>query len=74
MNHENNKLEKTEGASVIASRQSCDAEGVGLSHYILMDKGTSSEAQSASVIASRQSCDAEGVGLSHYILMDKGSR
>lgn len=24
--------------AVIASRQSCDADGVGLSHYILMDR------------------------------------
>jgi modified peptide precursor CbpA len=27
-------------ASIIASRKSCSADGVGLSHYILMDKGT----------------------------------
>lgn len=43
MNHENNSNNSavtTKGASVIASRQSCDAEGVGLSHYILMDKGS----------------------------------
>lgn len=24
--------------AIIASRQSCDADGVGLSHYILMDR------------------------------------
>jgi len=24
--------------TIIASRQSCDADGVGLSHYILMDR------------------------------------
>lgn len=29
---------KTTRPTVIASRKSCDAEGTGLSHYVLMDK------------------------------------
>lgn len=29
---------KTTGEGVIASRKSCDIEGTGLSHFILMDK------------------------------------
>jgi len=29
---------KTTRPAVIASRKSCDAEGTGLSHYVLMDK------------------------------------
>lgn len=29
---------KTIRPTVIASRKSCDAEGTGLSHYVLMDK------------------------------------
>ncbi|WP_275099230.1 modified peptide precursor CbpA [Sedimenticola hydrogenitrophicus] len=64
-------------ASVIALRKSCRADGVGLSHYILMDKqaltesGPHPHAATASVMASRKSCRADGVGLSHYILMDK---
>lgn len=28
----------TQQPAIIASRQSCDADGVGLSHYILMDR------------------------------------
>ncbi len=28
----------TQPAAVIATRQRCDADGVGLSHYILMDR------------------------------------
>ncbi len=28
------------GAEIIAYRKTCDAEGTGLSHYILMDKRT----------------------------------
>lgn len=53
--------------TLIASRKSCSADGVGLSHYILMDK----KPKEASIIASRKSCSADGVGLSHYIMMDK---
>ncbi|MFD2234312.1 modified peptide precursor CbpA [Phaeospirillum tilakii] len=30
--------QKTTRPAVIASRKSCDAEGTGLSHYVLMDK------------------------------------
>jgi modified peptide precursor CbpA len=30
--------ENTEKPEAIALRKSCDAEGTGLSHYILMDK------------------------------------
>lgn len=30
--------QKTIRPAVIASRKSCDAEGTGLSHYVLMDK------------------------------------
>lgn len=32
---------KADEAIVIASRKSCSADGVGLSHYILMDKKAS---------------------------------
>lgn len=32
---------KSEDVTVIASRKSCLADGVGLSHYILMDKKVS---------------------------------
>jgi len=66
-----NTVDQPERASVIASRKSCSADGVGLSHYILMDKETAPQKKEASVIASRKSCAADGVGLSHYILMDK---
>ncbi len=58
-------------ATVIAQRKSCSADGIGLSHYILMDKHNASPAPA--VIASRKSCSADGVGLSHYILMDRES-
>lgn len=58
-------------AAVIAQRKSCSADGIGLSHYILMDKHNASQAPS--VVASRKSCSADGVGLSHYILMDRES-
>lgn len=60
-------------ASVIALRKSCRADGVGLSHYILMDKQAlpTTPARETDVIATRRSCRADGVGLSHYILMDK---
>lgn len=58
-------------AAVIANRKSCSADGIGLSHYILMDKHNA--APEAAVIASRKSCSADGIGLSHYILMDKES-
>ncbi len=61
----------TSDAAVIATRKSCSADGIGLSHYILMDKHNA--APEAAVIASRKSCSADGVGLSHYILMDKES-
>ncbi|EKE04579.1 MAG: hypothetical protein ACD_20C00047G0009 [uncultured bacterium] len=30
---------KNQKAKIIAVRKSCSAEGTGLSHYILMDKG-----------------------------------
>lgn len=59
--------EKMNDVTLMASRKSCSADGVGLSHYILMDK----QPTEASIIASRKSCSADGVGLSHYILMDK---
>lgn len=34
------KNEKNEKKDVIATRKACEANGVGLSHYILMDKKT----------------------------------
>ncbi|HEC15649.1 MAG TPA: modified peptide precursor CbpA [Sedimenticola sp.] len=61
------KEQQDDAASVIAYRKRCDADGVGLSHYILMDKAPAG----AAVIARRKRCSADGVGLSHYILMDK---
>jgi modified peptide precursor CbpA len=62
----------THDALVFATRKSCHADGVGLSHYILMDKSTPVQTPAA-VVASRKSCSADGVGLSHYILMDKAA-
>ncbi|MBI3446144.1 MAG: modified peptide precursor CbpA [Magnetospirillum sp.] len=32
------KTQEKPRPTIIASRKSCDAEGTGLSHYILMDK------------------------------------
>lgn len=37
-NKTENKTENKERPAVIASRKTCDAEGTGLSHYVLMDK------------------------------------
>ncbi len=65
------KNKNEQQASVIALRKSCSADGVGLSHYILMDKEGKKDTAAADVFASRKSCNADGVGLSHYILMDK---
>ncbi len=33
-----NRKKKEKGKGIIAYRKSCKARGVGLSHYILMDK------------------------------------
>ena len=32
------KPERSERPDIIAIRRSCDADGTGLSHYVLMDK------------------------------------
>lgn len=37
-NTETEKLDRDSKPDVIAHRKTCDAEGTGLSHYVLMDK------------------------------------
>ncbi len=37
-NTETEKVDRDAEADVIAHRKTCDAEGTGLSHYVLMDK------------------------------------
>ncbi len=60
------KRSQDSNASVIAYRKRCDADGVGLSHYILMDK-RSAYASEPSVLARRKPCSSDDVGPSQLI-------